>query len=127
MENRENRKRQILLVDDDPDILLLLSIQLKQAGYGVVTATNGSSALALFKSQSFDLILTDAMMPDMSGQALVADIRALEQDGHLPIIMLSAIQAQVMEPSAASAGVDIYISKPYNRAELLATISRLLT
>ncbi len=126
MENRENRKQQILLVDDDPDILLLLSIQLKQAGYAVVTATDGTSALALFKSQPFDLILTDAMMPDMSGQDLVAGVRAIEQDGHLPVIMLSAIQAQVMKPIAASAGVDLYISKPYNRVELLAAIAGLL-
>ena len=122
--NLTGQKKTILVVDDDEDIRTLLSFQLKRAGYEVTSVSNGFSALNAIKSQSFDLLITDAMMPQMSGFDLVQVIRTA---GILiPIMMLTALNTEQDALMAFSYGVDHFQNKPYTVGPLLANVARLL-
>ena len=123
-ENLASSKKKILVVDDDDDIRNLLSFQLKIAGYEITGVSNGFSALNAIKSQPFDLLITDAMMPQMSGYELVQVIRAA---GILtPIVMLTALDTEQDALMAFRYGVDHFENKPYTIGPLLANVARLL-
>ncbi|MBN9389194.1 MAG: response regulator [Chloroflexi bacterium] len=123
-ENLAGSKKKILVVDDDEDIRNLLSFQLKIAGYEVTGVSNGFSALNAIKSQPYDLLITDAMMPQMSGYDLVQVVRAA---GILtPIVMLTALDTEQDALMAFRNGVDHFENKPYTIGPLLANVARLL-
>ncbi|MEI7554773.1 response regulator [Candidatus Chlorohelix sp.] len=123
----ENLPKRILIVDDDTDILTLLRFQLRCTGWSISTATDGAEALDLFLSAPFDLVLTDAMMPGMSGYDLARFVRTSEKGCSTPIIMLSAIlDTPDQLELAKDSGVDVYITKPHDRKQLQAQINILL-
>jgi DNA-binding response OmpR family regulator len=116
----------ILAIDDDQDILSLLSLQMKQVGWCVQTALNGQIGLELFCQDEFDLIITDAMMPQMSGYEVITAIRNNPKGANIPIIMLSAITNEEEIARAMGQGVDAYFGKPYNKKLLQNQILELL-
>ncbi len=116
----------ILAIDDDPDILSLLTLQMKQVGWVVQTALNGQIGLELFCQHDFDLIITDAMMPQMSGYEVITAVRSNPKGAQIPIIMLSAITNEEEVARALREGVDAYFGKPYNRKLLQSQILELL-
>ncbi len=120
----------ILVVDDNQFNLFLAEALLDKLGCRVETADNGSRALELVAEREFALILMDCHMPVMDGFATTRKIRQLKKAGnsesHLPIIALSAdVQKNILD-LCQNAGMDDYLSKPYNESELFATLQRWL-
>jgi DNA-binding response OmpR family regulator len=126
MAEHANVSAKILIVDDEPNVLRMVSYTLQAEGYEVVTAQNGAEAISKAQTESPDLILLDVMLPDMSGVEVCAEIRKRPETIDLPVIMLSAL-AQVSDKiKGLEAGADEYITKPITPGELIARIKALL-
>jgi DNA-binding response OmpR family regulator len=113
----------ILLVDDDQTVLHLLSQYLRENGFVVVEAPNGSTGLRLAYNERPDLVLLDVMMPGMDGWEVCARLRELSD---LPIIMLTAKATEADKLRGFNLGVDDYVTKPFSFAELVARIQAVL-
>ncbi|QJR10244.1 Transcriptional regulatory protein QseF [Usitatibacter rugosus] len=118
-------KASLLLVDDDPDLLRLLSIRLKANGYAVTAVESGQRALASISHSRPELVLTDLRMDGMDGMALFQEIQASYPG--LPVIILTAHGSIPEAVTAVNRGVFGYLTKPYDADELLAQIERALT
>jgi pilus assembly protein CpaE len=117
----------ILVVDDDPNVQRLLQYTLKQEGYEVVTASDGTEGFRLWGAENPSLILLDVMLPKLDGYQVAAKIRQEEGPaGHVPIIMLTAEREVEQKVRGLRAGADDYLIKPFHPAELLARIKSLL-
>lgn len=116
--------RRILIIDDDRDIRLLLDRFLSKKGFVTEAAGSRSSALAKFKEQSFDLVITDYKLPDGDGLAISAELKKLGTG--VPIIMITAYSDVKMAVKAVKRGIFDYITKPLHPDELLETIDRAL-
>jgi len=121
------RPRTILVVDDEPALLRLMSFLLQRKGYVMLTATNGEEALDVVREQRPDLVVLDIMMPRLDGYEVAAAIRADPQIADLPIIMLSAKAQEEDIERGRAAGVDIYITKPFEPEALAATVAAFLS
>jgi two-component system, NtrC family, response regulator GlrR len=115
----------ILLVDDDPDLLKLLSIRLKSAGYDVAVANSAEQALAYIALARPQAVITDLRMPGMDGLALFQHLHS--QDPSLPIIVLTAHGTIPDAVQATQQGVFGYLTKPYDARELLHLLERAFT
>jgi two-component system, OmpR family, KDP operon response regulator KdpE len=115
----QDGKRNILVVDDEPQITRVLKTTLSSQGYGIRTAADGKQALQEMKSWTPDLVITDLRMPNMDGLQLCRAIRA---ESRVPIIVLSVKGEETIKVEALDAGADDYITKPFNVNELLARI-----
>ena len=118
-------KASLLLVDDDPDLLRLLSIRLKANGYAVTAVDSGQRALASIGHSRPDLVLTDLRMDGMDGMSLFQEIQASYPG--LPVIILTAHGTIPDAVAAVKRGVFGYLTKPYDAEELLAHVTRALT
>jgi CheY-like chemotaxis protein len=119
-------KASILVVDDDPEIVTMLSTRLGKRGYQVTTASDGHKALETAKNQRFDIVLLDVMMPGKSGWEVA---RALKQDPatqDVKIVMVSAIGEKTNEITAPIYGADAHVDKPFEFEHLENVIARLL-
>src|SRR3972149_5269931 len=112
-------KKRIMIVDDDPAILRLLSTNLKARNYEVVTATNGEESLEALQNEFIDLIILDLMMPKVDGVEVCSRIR---QWSDVPIIILSARGDEKDKVKCLELGADDYLTKPFGIAELMARI-----
>ncbi|MDP9219909.1 MAG: response regulator [Actinomycetota bacterium] len=112
-------KARVLLVDDDPQLLRALSINLRARGYDITTATNGTTALAAASRQPPDVVVLDLGLPDIDGVEVVRGLRGWST---MPIIVLSARNGQADKVAALDAGADDYITKPFGMDELLARL-----
>lgn len=120
-------KADILVVDDQPDNIRLLSILLLEQGYKVRKAINGEMALNAVNSRVPDLILLDISMPHMNGYEVCQALRAIDQTRHTPIIFLSALDDGLDKVTAFQAGGSDYVSKPFQVEEVLARLENHLT
>ena len=116
----------ILAVDDNKQNLSVLERALRSAKYDVVTAEDGPAALKLIASTTPDLVLLDVMMPGMSGYEVCQHIRANEATCLLPVVMLTALTDVADRIRGIEAGADDFLSKPFNREELLTRVKSLL-
>lgn len=114
----------ILVVDDDFEIRQLLKILLRTRGYEPVTAANADEALALLRQQPFDLLLLDIMLP--GGTDGLSLCRSIRQFSHVPIIMLTARGETYDKVIGLESGADDYVTKPFEREELLSRIRAML-
>lgn len=116
-----DRKRpmRVLVVDDDPPSVKMISFLLREEGYEVITAGNGAEALRLIEEASPDLVILDVMMPHMDGLEVCRRIR---QRTDLPIIFLSAKGETADRVTGLNLGADDYLPKPFEPAELLARV-----
>lgn len=108
----------ILIADDDPDILALVSFRLERAGYEVVRARNGEEAVQVALARRPDLAVIDVMMPRIDGYEATRQLRQQEETSRMPIILLTA---RVQEEDIArgfDAGADDYVRKPFSPQEL---------
>lgn len=110
---------EILLIEDEPALVRMLEPTLAAAGATVQVAWSGSHGLDLLHANSFDLVLCDLGLPDIDGQALIPQLRAMSD---VPIIVLSARGLEEDRVAALDAGADDYIGKPFSAGELLARI-----
>jgi adenylate cyclase len=116
----------ILVVDDTPENVLLLSAVLEKKGYEVVTASSGAEALQRIATERLDLVLLDVVMPQMSGYEVCRRIRENPAGGVLPVVMVTALDPGQERIKGLDAGADDFLTKPINQAELLARVRSLL-
>ena len=116
----------ILCVDDEPRNLKLLEAILLPAGYELVMAENGEQALALISKQPPDLILLDIMMPGLSGYDVLTRVRSAENSRLIPVVMVTALREVEDRVRALDLGCDDFISKPFDKVEMLARVKSLL-
>jgi two-component system, sensor histidine kinase and response regulator len=116
----------ILAVDDNQEITDVLALILRSKGYEVTAAVSGVEALAMMESRRPDLILCDIMMPGMDGFEVFRRVRADRRWRAIPFVFLSALNDTQTRTSGTELGVEAYITKPFNRQELLALVSGLL-
>ena len=121
-----NGKPLILIADDDPDILALVSFRLERAGYEVVQARNGEEAVQVALARRPDLAVLDVMMPRVDGYEATRRLREHEETSRMPIILLTA---RVQEEDIArgfDAGADDYVRKPFSPQELGSRVQAVL-
>ena len=109
----------ILIVDDEPDIITLISRYAKREGYEVTTAEDGRQAIETCQKEDFDLIVMDIMMPDTDGFTACKKIKEFKD---IPVIMLSARGTEFDKLFGFEVGVDDYVTKPFNPLELTARV-----
>ncbi|MDP3536769.1 response regulator [Halomonas sp. M1] len=117
----------VLVVDDEPNIVLSLEFLMEQAGFEVVTAEDGEQALEQVNSASPDLLLLDISLPGMSGFDVLERLRGQEATAQLPIIMLTAHGRDVEREKGMALGADDYITKPFSTQSLVEKVKALLT
>jgi DNA-binding response OmpR family regulator len=116
----------VLVVDDEPNILLSLEFLMQQAGFEVVTATDGETALQRVAERPPDLILLDISLPGLSGFEVLEQLRARPEHARLPIIMLTAHGREVEREKGLALGADDYITKPFSTRQLVEKVQALL-
>ena len=116
----------ILIADDEPNQLELMSFNLSNAGYSIIKATNGKEAIELIENHSPDLIILDWMMPKMSGIDVCRTLRSRPETKQIPIIILSARSEDSDKSLGLDTGADDYISKPFSPKELISRVKALL-
>ncbi|HZY45460.1 MAG TPA: response regulator transcription factor [Anaerolineae bacterium] len=113
----------ILIVDDEPPIIDVLSYNLKQSGYEVVIARDGEQALMLARREQPDLIILDLMLPKLDGLEVH---RILRRESDTPVIMLTARDGEIDRVVGLELGADDYVVKPFSVRELIARVKNLL-
>lgn len=119
-------KRSILVVDDEPNIVLSIEFLLKQAGFDVRVARDGDAALKAVDERMPDLILLDVMMPGRNGYDVCQTIRSLAGGKDTKIVMLTARSRDIEQEKGLAMGADEYVTKPFSTRELVDRVKRLL-
>lgn len=121
-----NSSLRILIVDDEKDLVDLLSYNLEKEGYAVLRAYDGEEALKILRSRKPDLILLDLMLPGIQGMEICKIVRKTPETAGLPIIMLTARGEEVDRIVGLEMGADDYVTKPFSVRELLARVRAVL-
>jgi len=116
----------ILVVDDNESIRRLIRVNLELEGYEVVDAVDGQECLDLAGRLELDLVTIDVVMPRLDGFAAAAALRADPRTAGLPIVMVTTQSQPADRRRAQQVGVDAYITKPFDPAELVATVGEVL-
>lgn len=116
----------VLVVDDEPDLVELVSYNLELAGYRVISADNGFDAIRLVASQSPSIVVLDVMMPEISGTEVARRLRANPKTRDVPIVMLTARATESDQVAGLATGADDYVVKPFSMRVLLARIEAAL-
>jgi len=116
----------VLVVEDEPQILELVAVNLEHSGYQVVRTSSAEQAEAAIRDQLPDAVVLDWMLPGESGLAFARRLRAAERTRELPILMLTARAMEQDKLSALEAGADDYLTKPFSPKELAARIKAVL-
>ena len=118
--------KRLLVIDDDPSLLLAVSETLRAEGYEVVTARRGAEAMVRVAENLPDLIISDIRMPGMDGYSLVRNLRASPRSRLIPIVFLTAKDETGDRITGFQIGVDAYITKPFEPEELIAVVKSIL-
>jgi len=116
----------ILIVEDEPKNMKLTRDLLKISGYETIEAVDGKQGVEKAKSAKPDLILMDIMMPKMDGYAACSEIKADQTTKHIPVVMLTAVGFELNKKLAKQMGANGYVTKPFNRQQLIDAITPLL-
>jgi DNA-binding response OmpR family regulator len=118
--------RQVLLIEDEPNIIEAITFLLKHDGWDVISHSDGGSAIEMIGKTNPDLVILDVMLPNRSGIEILEDLRATEKTKALPVLMLTA-KGQAKDRAAADvAGADIYMTKPFSNQEMLKAVRQLV-
>jgi len=118
--------KKVLIVDDEPNIVVSLEFLMRQKGYDVRVVSNGKDALAAIGEFAPDLVLLDVMMPFMSGYEIAQKVRANHAWSRMKIVMLSAKGRDVEVTKGMAMGADAYVTKPFSTKDLVAKVGALL-
>jgi DNA-binding response OmpR family regulator len=118
--------KKILIVDDEPNIVISLEFLMKKEGFEVAVACDGEEALAKVESFNPDLMLLDVMMPRKSGFEVCESVRSNPNHGGLLIVMLTAKGRDTEVAKGMAIGADAYVTKPFSTKELLAKVKDML-
>ena len=113
----------VLLVDDDPGVLDVVAFTLRREGFEVDEETDGARALAAARERDYDLVILDVMLPALSGTDVC---RALRAESDVPIVMLTARDAELDRVNGLDVGADDYVTKPFSSAELVSRVRAIL-
>jgi len=116
----------IMTADDSSSIRQMVSFTLKQAGYNVVEAVDGSDALGKLKNNPIHMLISDLNMPKMDGLELIRQVRAMPEYKFIPIIMLTTESQADMKQKGKAAGATGWIVKPFKPDQLLSVIKKVL-
>jgi DNA-binding response OmpR family regulator len=116
----------VLCADDDEDILTLVSLRLRRAGYDVATARDGDAAIEIARTRSPALAVLDVMMPRRTGYQVLEELRGDERLRDIKVILLSARVQESDIARGLEAGADAYMAKPFKAKELVAKVEELL-
>ena len=126
MARKSKAKPRILVADDDPEILTLLGLRLKQRGYEVIEASDGVMALEQAREKKPDLVILDVMMPQKNGWEVARELKQDAETKDLGIIILTAIGEKMNEITSPLYGADAYIDKPFEFEKLEKAIAAVL-
>ncbi len=118
--NKDTKK--LLLIDDDPNLILLVRDYLEFRGYNVLTAENGRDALKILEKEIPDMIICDVMMPEMDGYTFLEQVRQNSRTDWIPVMFLSAKGQSQDRVKGLNLGADVYMVKPFEPEELVAQV-----
>ncbi|WP_433046890.1 response regulator [Dactylosporangium sp. CS-033363] len=116
----------VLIVDDSASVRQVVAIALKGAGYEVIDAVDGQDALRKLGGKRVHLVISDVNMPNMDGITLVGEIRKQPEHRFTPIIMLTTESQEEKKRQAQAAGAKAWVTKPFQPAQMLAAVSKLI-
>jgi DNA-binding response OmpR family regulator len=116
----------VLVVDDDPQVLRLMRVNLELEGYDVVSAPDGEEALEAVLERRPDVVVCDVMMPGIDGLTVLRTLRANPRTSKIPFVVVSAKAQRADVKAALDLGADKYITKPFDPQELLDAVENLL-
>ncbi|WP_127503708.1 response regulator transcription factor [Actinoplanes solisilvae] len=116
----------IVVADDDPDVRDLVTQKLVAAGYRVIAADNGASALRLVVTEQPDMVILDVSMPGLDGLSVCYELHSSADTAQIPVLMMSGHSRQVDIDLGRTVGADDYLVKPFNPAELVRRVRWLL-
>jgi phosphate regulon transcriptional regulator PhoB len=119
-------RRQMLVVDDEPDIVELVAYNLKKEGFDVSSAADGEEALSVIRRGNFDFLILDLMLPGIQGMELCRVLRNDPKTAQIPIIMLTAKGEEVDRIIGLETGADDYMTKPFSPRELIARVKAVM-
>lgn len=119
-------RKKILLVDDDMEIIEMVSFNLKKAGFSIGTASDGVEALKKARSIAPDLILLDLMLPELDGFAVCEILRRDKTTASIPIVMLTALSSELSRLAGLDCGADAYVTKPFSPRQLVSKVDDIL-
>lgn len=120
------RRKRVLVVDDEPNIVLSLEFLMKKAGFEVEVARNGREALAALDREPPDLLLLDVMMPEIDGFEVCERIRSRPEWQATKIVMLTARGRESERERGLALGADAYVTKPFSTRELVEKVKAML-
>ena len=118
--------KRVLVVDDEPNIVMSLEFLMRRAGFEVAVARNGREALDALDGTPPDLLLLDVMMPEFDGYEVCERIRALPEWNATKIVMLTARGREVERERGLALGADAYVTKPFSTRDLVEQVKRML-
>ena len=118
--------KEILIVDDEPSIVIPIQFLMEQQGYSVIVAENGEDALDIIHKYKPDLVLLDIMLPGIDGYEVCEIVRLNPKYRHIKIIFLTAKGREVEIAKGMALGADAYITKPFSNAEVVEKVKELL-
>jgi CheY-like chemotaxis protein len=116
-------KMKILMVDDDPDVSEVLELMLTQMGHDVTAATEGKEAIARFVRDSYDLVITDVFMPEISGWEVVEAVK--QKSPQTPVFLITGWGRQLDREQITRSGINGIINKPFSKQAISDEIARL--
>ena len=125
-DGKPEQRLNILIVDDEPNILLSLEFLMKKNGYNVFVGRDGQEAIDTIMSESIDLVILDIMMPEVDGLEVCRRLRANPQTEDVKVIFLSAKIKEEEIEAGYQAGADTYITKPYSTRDIVKKVKELL-
>ncbi|MCB2376808.1 response regulator [Hymenobacter sp. BT635] len=117
---------QILIVDDEPNIVMSLEFLMRKSGYQVGIARNGTEALEAIDHTAYDVILLDIMMPDVDGYHVCQHVKSRPDRQHTKVIFLSAKSKEADIQRGYDVGADLYIPKPFSTRQLMEKVKALV-
>lgn len=112
----------ILVVEDTPSEMELMTLYLRESGYKVLTATNGKEALEKVSQEKPDVVITDVVMPDMNGFELCRSLKKNPDTKNVPVIACTSKNQELDRLWGMKQGVDIYLTKPYTKEEIIRAV-----
>ena len=119
-------KKTITIIEDEPFIIEALSFILEKEGFIVKSISDGAKAIEFVKDTDPDLVILDIMLPNVSGMKILEDIRSTKLIAELPVLMLTAKGQKKHRRAAEDAGVNEFMTKPFDNAELIQQIKHML-
>jgi len=123
----ENRIKKILVIDDEPDSLMTLSMALQSLKHVVLEARNGEEGLKIFREEKPDIVVLDIVMPAMDGWEVLQKIKSGFKSRRTPVILVTGKSEDVKEEKMYRYKADFYATKPYNLKQLLVVIEKMIS